>query len=117
MADKYKIAVASSDGIVVNRHFGRADAFYIYEVDEGGGYLLLETRNAAPVCSGGNHDDNELCCNISKLSDCKYVLVSRIGTVAADRAEQAGLIPMELPGTIEESIDRLIAYEKVQNLF
>ena len=28
----YRIAVASSDGIVVNNHFGRARAFYIYEL-------------------------------------------------------------------------------------
>ena len=28
--EEYKIAVASSDGIVVNNHFGRAKDFYIY---------------------------------------------------------------------------------------
>lgn len=32
--DEYKIAVASSDGIVVNNHFGRAKEFYIYQIDE-----------------------------------------------------------------------------------
>ena len=28
MDNSYKIAVASSDGIVVNQHFGRADKFF-----------------------------------------------------------------------------------------
>lgn len=115
--DTYKIAIASSDGIVVNQHFGRTDTFYIYEIEESGKYRLIETRAVTPVCNGGNHNDNELRENIDKLKDCKYVLVSRIGMGAANMAEQAGLIPMELPGMIEEAIGKLITYEKLQNLF
>lgn len=117
MAEQYKIAVASSDGIVVNRHFGRADTFYIYKIDEAGRHLLLETRNVTPVCSGGNHDNYALRNNINELADCKYILVSRIGTGAANMVEKSGIIPMELPGMIEESIGRLITYEQIQNLF
>lgn len=111
----YKVAAASSDGIVVNQHFGRADIFYIYEVTETGKYRLLETRTVTPVCSGGNHKDNELRDNVSKLKDCKYILVSRIGIGAANAVEQSGITPMELPGMIEESIDKLITYEQLQN--
>ncbi len=113
----YRAAVASSDGIVVNRHFGRADTFYIYEVKENGRCRLLEIRNVTPVCDGGNHNDKDLLANISRLKDCKYILVSRIGPGAANAAEQSGIIPMELPGMIEESIARLTAYEQLQNLF
>lgn len=117
MADHYKVAVATSDGIVVNQHFGRARTFFIYDIDEEGGYTLLETRNLPPVCNGGNHEDSKLEGNIQKLADCKYILVSRIGMGAAARAEQAGITPMELPGMIGDSIDRLTAYEKIQSLF
>lgn len=46
----YKVAVASSDGIVVNQHFGRADTFFIYEVAGTGNYRFLETRTVTPVC-------------------------------------------------------------------
>lgn len=113
----YKVAVASGDGIVVNRHFGRADTFYIYEITETGKCRLLETRAVTPICNGGNHNDNELRDNISKLKDCKYILVSRIGMGAASVMEQSGITPMELPGMIEESINKLITYEQLQNLF
>lgn len=116
-AGVYKAAVASSDGIVINRHFGRADIFYIYEVTETGEHRLLETRTVTPVCNGGNHSDKELRENIGKFKDCKYILVSRIGTEAANIVEQSGMIPMELPGMIEESIGKLITYEQLQNLF
>ena len=32
---KYKVAVATNDGVNVNVHFGHAAAFDIYEVDDG----------------------------------------------------------------------------------
>lgn len=113
----YKVAAASSDGIVINQHFGRADTFYIYEVAEAGNYRFLETRTVTPVCNGGNHSDKELRENISKFKDCKYILVSRIGMGAANIVEQSGIIPMELPGMMKESLDKLITYEQLQNLF
>ena len=113
----YKVAAASSDGIVINRHFGRADTFYIYEVAEAGNYRFLETRTVTPVCNGGNHSDKELRENISKFKDCKYILVSRIGMGAANIVEQSGITPMELPGMMEESLDKLITYKQLQNLF
>ena len=110
--DVYKVAAASSDGIVINQHFGRADTFYIYEVAGAGNYRFLETRIVTPVCNGGNHNEEKLCSNISEFKDCKYILVSRIGMGAANRMEQFGIIPMELPGMIEESLSKLITYEQ-----
>lgn len=117
LPEPYKIAVASSDGIVVNMHFGRADTFWVYEVDKAGKYELLETRRATPVCMGGNHDEEKLLENIRRFQDCKYILVSRIGMGAANKMEQLGIVPMELPGMIGESIGRLITYEQIQHLF
>lgn len=116
-SETYKVAVASSDGIVVNQHFGRADSFYIYEVAEADEYRLLETRAVMPVCNRRDHDDDQLINNVDKLQDCKYILVSRIGSGAANIVEQFGIIPMELPGIIGESIEKLIKYRKLQNLF
>ena len=116
-AEIYKVAVASSDGIVVNQHFGRADTFYIYEVAESNEYRLLETRKVTPVCNRRDHDDDELRDNVGKFQDCKYILVSRIGPGAANVMDQSGIIPMELPGIIGESINKLINYERIQNLF
>jgi predicted Fe-Mo cluster-binding NifX family protein len=116
--DKSKnlIAVASSDGIVVNSHFGKATTFYIYEEKEEQ-IRYVETRKVEPVCSRGNHDDIKLRENLEKFSDCKYLLVSRIGMGAATKAESLGIAVYEIPGMIEESIQRLLRYEKIKNLF
>ena len=41
----YRIAVASTDGIVVNQHFGHAERFHIVELDaETEKYEYTETR-------------------------------------------------------------------------
>ena len=95
MDNSYKIAVASSDGIVVNQHFGRADKFLIFKIENDG--KLIE--------------------NLQKIKDCKYLLVSKIGKGASIQAEQLGITPMELPDMIEESIQKVISFEQIQNLF
>lgn len=113
----YKIAVASSDGIVVNNHFGRAREFYIYQVDSDEQINLLEKRSVTPICDGDNHDDGKLQKNLQKFKDCQYLLVSRIGDGAAREAENFGIESYEIPGMIEESIKQLIKYIKVKKLF
>ena len=111
-----KIAVASSDGIAVNCHFGHASQFYIYEIRDDK-EKLLGIRSVEPVCLGGNHDERKLRENIDKIADCKYLLVSKIGYGAAAAAEQRGVIPYEIPGVIEESIQQLLNYSKIKKLF
>ena len=115
--ESYRVAAASSDGIVVNSHFGKAGSFHIYEVDDSGNIEYLEERILEPVCNGGNHVESRLRENLEKLKDCRYLLVSRIGGGAAAAAEDAGIIPMELAGLIEDSIEELIKYRKLQSLF
>lgn len=114
--ESYRIAAASSDGIVVNSHFGRARLFYIYEV-ESGKARRIEKREAVPVCDGGNHDEERLLENMQRLSDCRYLLVSRIGRGAAQVAESLGIEAYEIPGEIPESIEQLTRYIKIKELF
>ena len=111
-----RIAVASSDGIVVNSHFGHATQFYIYEVTDDK-EKLLEIRKVEPVCQSGNHDDGKLSENIDRIADCNYLLVSRIGYGAAAAAEQKGIVPYEIPGMIGDSIEQLMNYRKIKKLF
>lgn len=112
-----KVAVASSDGKVVNQHFGRADKFYILETDEDTGtYKLVEERDNTPICHNGDHLDNQLNQIVLSLSDCQYVIVSRIGIIARNQLESAGIEIFEIPDVISEAIDRLVKYIKVKKL-
>lgn len=117
MDNSYKIAVASSDSIVVNQHFGHADKFLIYEVQNDGNYRFIEIRTVKPVCDSGNHDDKRLTENLKKINDCKYLIVSKIGMGASLCAEQSRIIPVELPDMIENSVRKIVSFEQVQNLF
>ena len=115
-AEIYKVATASTDGIVVNSHFGKAGRFYIYQVWDGE-TQLVEERKVQPVCDHGDHDEERLVENCRALADCRYILVSRIGYRAAGILEQMGVTPMEIPDLIPAALDRVNAYDPVQRLF
>ena len=113
---KILLAIASSDGIVVNSHFGRAGKFYIYEVcDEN--VSFMEVREVEPVCNGGNHEEDKLERNMQIISDCQYLLVSRIGNGATLVAERFDIEPYEIPGEIMDSIEQLVKFIKIKRLF
>ena len=113
---EYKIAVASSDGIVVNSHFGRAKRFCIFAL-KNGKLEHLETREVVPVCEMGTHDEAVLKENVERLSDCTHILAARIGDGARAIIESYGINVYELPGEIAESVDKMIRYEMVNKLF
>ena len=112
-----KIAVASTDGKVVNEHFGRAGRFFILNCDEEAGtYDFLEERQVIPVCRSGNHEDGDLLRNINSLSDCDYILASRIGPRAEREIERMGMQSFEIQGVISELIEKLLRYVKINKL-
>lgn len=112
---KKKIAVASNDGISVNMHFGKANKFYIYEETDDS-YIFVQVRKFPSACNGGGHDPSRIKANLEKLSDCTYLLVSKIGAGASQTAEGLGIHPYEIPGRIDESIGKLINFQKVEEL-
>lgn len=112
----YKIAVASTDGKVVNQHFGKADQFYIIQVDDENKFELVEIRKLAPICQGGDHDDDAFGDHVRLLSDCAYVLVSQIGRRAEYELESQGIGAYVLPDLIENSINKLISYLEIDKM-
>ncbi len=49
-----RVAVVSSDGKVINQHFGKAARFLIFEVGDGK-TELVESREYTPVCGSGEN--------------------------------------------------------------
>ena len=114
---KYRVAVASTDGETVNTHYGKSNLFYIYFVDDETGYDLVEQRAVTPVCQDGSHVKSAMEESVKQFSDCKYVVASRIGAGAAQTLTAAGIISMELPGSIDDAILKVWKYNRVQGLF
>ena len=123
MADKasissiYKVAIASTDGETVNQHYGKAEKFYIYSIDDQVGYDLEEERHVQPVCMGGAHEISRMEKSVLNFTDCRYIVVSRLGAAASAALAAAGITAMELPGSIDDAILRVWKYNQIQNLF
>ena len=79
----YRIAVASTDGIVVNQHFGHAERFHIIELDaETGKYEYTGTREVERV--------------------------AKIGSGASKQLESRGFTVYEAPFPIEPLVEKII---------
>ena len=106
---KYKIAVASSDGKVVNQHFGHSRQFIVFEVvDEAGNWSFYETRITNPVCSNGEHKVSSMQEVVALLSDCKAVVVSQIGIVAEQSLNSEGVLVFSSPDFIDIALEEVI---------
>jgi predicted Fe-Mo cluster-binding NifX family protein len=102
-----KFAIASSDGLTVNEHFGKARSFRIYRLHDSG-HEFIEERENIPVCSGHAHDDNALTQAAQTLSDCRGVVAAQIGAGAIDALLMKRIMAFTLPGTIDEAIEALV---------
>jgi nitrogen fixation protein NifX len=69
-----KIAVVSSDGKVINQHFGKASRFLIFEANCNE-IQFLEVRETIPLFGSADsgHADEALSKTISLIEDCKAV--------------------------------------------
>ncbi len=103
-----KVAVVSSDGKVINQHFGNASRFLIFEVN-GGEIQFIEVRETTPLCGSadyGNKDD-VLCGIIYLIKDCEAVLCARIGRKPRDELRKNGINPIEDPYFIHEALKNI----------
>jgi len=111
-----KVAFATTNGISVDEHFGRAGAFAVYDLN-GKGYRFLELRKFAEGRDttieetkgrGRTHDDL-VERKVNKLADCKIVYLTEIGGPAASRLIKKGVMPIKVKEavSIEESIEKL----------
>lgn len=98
-----KVAVASTDGISVDEHFGRSKEFLIYEVEEGGAFKFLERRN---VNDGSNQShDTVLQTTVELLEDMEVVLAKQIGPGAEKELRGKGVIALSINGSIEKALN------------
>ena len=109
----YRMAVASSDGKFVNRHFGQAEQFLIFEIAEGN-CKYVETRLTDPLCDDREHSDDRLAGIVKLISDCRAVLVAKIGPGALHRLQSQGIQAHVIPDFIDDALFALITSTKLQ---
>jgi nitrogen fixation protein NifB len=94
------VAVATEEGILVNKHIGEARSLQIWEQADGLGFRLVEER-AAPSVGGGIKRWHQLA---RILGDCRAILVSGVGQTPYDILSKSGIKTVEAAGFIEEGL-------------
>lgn len=110
-----KIAVASSNGLSVNAHFGRAHSFYIYRLQENT-VDFLEVRDNTPSCSGQRHSDDALDETAGNLADCRGVVAAQIGPGAIDALIRHRILAFTMNGPIAEALQALQSSKRFTRL-
>jgi nitrogen fixation protein NifB len=95
------IAVATTDGISVNQHLGRAAYLSIYSRHEGGTSELSEKRSIS-ACLDSDDRWNSLA---EALSDCAVLLVSHIGQAPLQVLQSKGIHVEAVEGPITEIVN------------
>ncbi len=111
-----KVAFATTNGVSVDEHFGRAGMFAVYDLNREG-YHFLEIRKfadgrdvAVEETKGmGRTHDALVEKKVSRLSDCKIVYLTEIGGPSASRLIRKGIMPVKVKEavSIEESLEKL----------
>jgi nitrogen fixation protein NifX len=111
-----KVAFATTDGINIDEHFGRAGSFAIYGLSRTG-YHFSELRKFADGIDqavvdtreqGALHDET-VQSKVDRLADCKIIFMTEIGGPSAARLVKKGIMPMKVKTnvSIEDSIRQL----------
>lgn len=112
-----KVAFATTDGINVDEHFGRAGMFAVYDLTpetysfvelirfaDGLDTAIVEARGMGQL-----HEDL-VQSKVEKLADCKIIYLTEIGGPSAARLVKKGIMPVKVKEavTIEDSMKRLL---------
>lgn len=99
----YRIAAASTDGMMINSHFAQAECFYVYDIAEGR-YTFIEKRHIAAALT---HSEAAFDKVRLLLFDCKAIVVEKVGFGAAQYLLEKGLRVFEAPYSVDSVLNKL----------
>ena len=127
----YKIAVATSDGVNVDLHFGSTEVFLIYQA-EGEKFDFLESRKVATLsdapksgcnCGDGCGNGGGNACGggekseaVELLSDCRAIISAKIGRNILKQLEARAISSFDVNIPVKEALEKIVSYyHKVDN--
>ena len=108
----HTFAVASASGVLVDRHFGQVEEFYIYRYSSSG-IEFLGKRQVPKYCSGAdecNDEESKINRTLSVIGDCNIVLALRIGHSPMKLLEQRDIKFFQTCGRIIDSIKNTVEH-------
>lgn len=92
-----RLAITTSNGEMVDLHFGKADTFYVYEISNSG-LSFVGKRKVTPYCSSAampddGHVPSEDRFNnvVETIKDCKVLYTKQIGDAPIEKLRQNGI--------------------------
>jgi len=102
-----KIALASSDGQMVDLHFGRASKFIIYKFDGENVEIVAERKIDIK-----ENEKHQWMKTLDAVRDCDVVIAVQAGLRAKFGLEEAGVKFVADEGPVEDVIGRYIRHYK-----
>ncbi|HOF32588.1 MAG TPA: NifB/NifX family molybdenum-iron cluster-binding protein [Spirochaetota bacterium] len=99
----YKVAVASTDGNIIDLHFGHADRFHIYSVSEQGN-SLIELRSVKKYCAGQTECSEDKMDTLKAVSDCDAIISKVIGLSPKKKLEEIGVKVFSMVDTVDSGL-------------
>ena len=131
----YKIAVASSDGVNIDLHFGAAENFLIFDVSDDGKFTLSEKReykethddaentSQTGACAeksgcnsgcengtGGGCGNGGPSAKIALIDDVRAVVAAKIGFNVLKQLERKAIASFDVECTIQEALEKITKY-------
>ncbi len=119
MGDTFRIAVATTDEINVDSHFGHTDRFVVFEVDSETGEIVdsrfrdIDQTACKGATCGGDKAFEEIA---EQLSDVEFVLAARTGGRASQALARKDIITLDHVGPIDEAIFKVRDYRDKKRL-
>lgn len=122
-----KVAIATSDGLNIDLHFGQAKSFLLYEFKDG--KFELSEKREVPVddstfaCPGGGGGcggsgggcgggaaSGPLAPAVELLLDCRAVVAAQIGQGMRRQLERNAISVFDIEISVEDALKKLAAY-------
>jgi nitrogen fixation protein NifX len=105
------IAVTSSDGKLVDTHFGKAERFLVYEAGKAEPALLYEVQ-APPYCAGAGPGHNlmpdKLAAIAAGLGECRIVVTAMIGEAPREELGRLGIDVVAVSAPVVEALKEVV---------
>ena len=106
--DSYKVAVASSEGELVDLHFGQASTFYTFDVESGAVIprVTIDVDNYEEIPMFGEAHTSKLEKTADALTDFDIVVAEEFGHRAIDELKNHNIFSFKAKGNIIDGVKR-----------
>ncbi len=100
-----RVAFTSTDGQIVDQHFGMTEQFYVWEVSPG----RSEFAGKVSAIARAADEEDRITARASAIADCTIVYTQEIGGPAAAKLVSRRIQPMKTGGQAHVPIAELVA--------